>query len=98
MIALAGLFVGAGLALWFSVLALGPVIVIVVLLAASATVVGAAGVASCAVGRGRRRGGRAIVRGRGARWRYLPSDWLSRRESRAPRLGAAPEPVPGKPC
>jgi hypothetical protein len=45
----------------------------------------------------RRRGGSAIVRGRGARWRYLPSDWLSRRESRAPRLGAAPEPVPGKP-
>jgi hypothetical protein len=49
MIALAGLFVGAGLALWFSVLALGPVIVIVVLLAASATVVGAAGVLSSAV-------------------------------------------------
>ena len=49
MIALAGLFVGAGLALWFSVLALGPVIVVVVLIAASATVVGAAGMLSSAV-------------------------------------------------
>ena len=49
MIALAGLFVGAGLALWFSVLALGPVIIVVVLVAASATVIGAAGVLSSAV-------------------------------------------------
>jgi hypothetical protein len=46
MIALAGLFVGAGLALWFSVFALGPVIVLVILIASLASVVGAAGVSS----------------------------------------------------
>jgi hypothetical protein len=46
MIAMAGLFVGAGLALWFSVLALGPVIVVVVLIAGLASIVGGATVSS----------------------------------------------------
>jgi hypothetical protein len=46
MIAMAGLFVGAGLALWFSVLALGPVIVFVVLIAGLASFVGGAAVSS----------------------------------------------------
>jgi hypothetical protein len=46
MIALTGLFVGAGLALWFSVFALGPVIVVVILIASLASLVGAAGVSS----------------------------------------------------
>jgi hypothetical protein len=46
IIAVAGLFVGAGLALWFSVLALGPVIVVVVLIAGSASIVGGAAVSS----------------------------------------------------
>jgi len=46
MIAIAGLFVGAGLALWFSVLALGPVIVVVILIAGSASIVGGVAVSS----------------------------------------------------
>jgi hypothetical protein len=47
MIAMAGLFVGAGLALWFSVLALSPVILVVALIAGSASIVGGAAVSSC---------------------------------------------------
>lgn len=46
MIVLTGLLVGAGLALWFSVFILSPVIVIVVVLAGLAGIVGGAGVSS----------------------------------------------------
>ena len=46
MIALAGLFVGAGLALWFSVFALGPVIAVAILIAGLASAVGGTGVSS----------------------------------------------------
>jgi len=46
MIAMAGLFVGAGLALWFSVLALSPVIVVVILIAGSASIVGGTAVST----------------------------------------------------
>jgi hypothetical protein len=46
MIAMAGLFVGAGLALWFSVLAISPVIVVVVLIAGSASIAGGAAASS----------------------------------------------------
>jgi len=46
MIAVAGLFVGAGLALWFSVLALSPVILVVILIAGLASIVGGAAVSS----------------------------------------------------
>jgi hypothetical protein len=46
MIALAGLFVGAGLTLWFSVFVLCPVIVIVAFAFGLAGIVGGAGAAS----------------------------------------------------
>jgi hypothetical protein len=49
MIAIAGLFVGAGLALWFSVLALVPVIIVVVLIAGLASIVGGVAVSSSIV-------------------------------------------------
>jgi hypothetical protein len=49
MIAIAGLFVGAGLALWFSVLALVPVIIVVVLIAGLASIGGGAAVSSSMV-------------------------------------------------
>jgi|SRR5215469_11564792 hypothetical protein len=49
IIAMAGLVVGAGLALWFSVFALAPVIVVVVLIASLASIVGGAGVSSSVV-------------------------------------------------
>jgi hypothetical protein len=49
MIAMAGLFVGAGLALWFSVLALSPVILVVLSIAGAASVVGGTAISSCMV-------------------------------------------------
>jgi len=49
VIALTGLFVGAGLARWFSVFALGPVIIAVLLIAGLASIADGAGVASSVV-------------------------------------------------
>ena len=46
MIAVAGLLVGAGLALWFSVLALSPVILAVISIAGLASIVGGTAVSS----------------------------------------------------